>query len=160
VGKSTLADELMARLRDVGEGLIARIDFGKLREFHLRRDWSDQSAAEEEIAFENVVFIVRNYLRHGYRHVIVEDLKDFRVTEMSELFAEAKPAIVTLVLKDEAELRRRVAQRNDGWKDAEGAVAINREILERAEMAGERKIEVSGKRAQEVVREAMEVLGE
>jgi hypothetical protein len=148
----------MVRLRERGEGLVARIDFGKLREFHLLRDWSDQSAVEEELAFENLVFVVRNYLRRGYAHVIVEDLKDFRVVQMAEVFAEVKPAIVTLVLRNEAELRRRVAERDLGWKDGDGAAAINAQIRERGEVRGERKIEVGGKTVEEVGEEAMGVM--
>ena len=148
----------MERVRKRGAKPCAQIDFGKLREFHLERDWSNQSAAEEEIAFENLVFIVRNYLQRGYEHIIVEDLKDFRVQQMAEVFADAKPRIVTLVLRDGAELRRRIAQRNEGWTNADGAVEINREILERGEMVGERKIDVSGKTPGQVAQEAMRVL--
>ena len=75
-GKSTLAGSLRAILR----GPV--IDFGRLREFHLERDWSNQSAEEEAMTFENLLSIIRNYVRHGHRNIIVEDLQDHRVQQI------------------------------------------------------------------------------
>ena len=47
-GKSTLARALRNLLN------APWIEFGRLREFHLKPDWSDQSEAEESMAFENL----------------------------------------------------------------------------------------------------------
>lgn len=75
-GKTTIARLLHAEL----DG--AFIDLGHLREFHLDNEWSNASPREEGMAFENLLYIVRNYFRHGYAPVIVTDLRDFRVQEM------------------------------------------------------------------------------
>ena len=60
-GKSTLAAQLRALLRGPW------IDFGRLRKFHLERDWSNEGHEEEAMTFENLSSIIRNYIRHGYR---------------------------------------------------------------------------------------------
>jgi adenylate kinase family enzyme len=87
-GKSTLA----AQLRDLLRG--PWIDFGKLREFHLERDWSNQSDEEEAMAFENLVGIIRNYVRHGYRNIIVEDFQDRRVQQVPLVLHDVFPSPV------------------------------------------------------------------
>jgi predicted kinase len=148
-GKSTLAAALRTRLR------APWIDFGRLREFHLLPDWSDQSPQEESMAFENLLSIARNYLRHGYEHVIVDDLRHPRVLEVPATMPDVLVKIVTLVCSDPAELRRRIVQRNDGFKDADAAVRWNQQIITSAEAPGETRIDVASKSPEEVVREAM-----
>lgn len=46
------------------------IELGRLREFRLNRAWTNASSLEEEMAFENLVGIVRNYFRNGYKNVL------------------------------------------------------------------------------------------
>ena len=53
--------------------------------------------------------------------------------------------IVTLFVSDASELRRRIIERDDGWKDAEAAVAWNQRVIDRACVGHERKIDVTGK---------------
>jgi hypothetical protein len=66
---------------------------------------------------------------------------------------------VTLVLSDPAELRRRIEFRNDGWKDAEAAVAWNQRVLERACVAHESKIDVTNKSPDAVLDNVLSELG-
>ena len=149
-GKSTLAEGLKAELRGPW------IDFGRLREFHLERDWSDEGPDEEAMTFENLVFIIRNYVDKGYRNVLVDDLKDFRIQQAPAVLTELDLRIVTLVVSDDDELRRRVRARNDGWKDAERAVKWNRAVIERPAVQGEHKIDTVGHSPGEVVTAALE----
>ena len=148
-GKSTLAAALRAELR------CPWIDFGRLREFHLLPDWSDQSPQEESMAFENLISIARNYLRHGYEHVIIDDLRHPRVLEFPAAVPDALVKIITLVLSDPVELRRRIVARNDGFKDADAAVRWNQQIIESVAMPCETRIDVAKKSREEVLREAM-----
>ena len=136
-GKTTVAKLLQAELGSVF------LDFGRLREPHLKEDWSDGSDEEEAMAFENLVFVLRNYIRHGYENVIVTDLKERRVQEFPALFADDRLLIATLVLRDDEELRRRVGlpERDSGFRDEEAAVAWNRAILDRPRLRGEQKID-------------------
>jgi predicted kinase len=152
-GKSTLAAQLRTHLH------APWIDFGRLREFHLLPDWSNQSPQEEAMAFENLISIARNYLRHGYEHVIVDDLRHPRVLEFPDAMPEAVVKIVTLVLSDADELRRRIIARSDGFKDADAAVRWNQQILVSAAMPCETRIDVAGKSREEVLRQALVGLG-
>src|SRR3954467_2408337 len=91
-GKSTLAMQLRALLRGPW------IDFGRLREFHLERDWTNQSAEEEAMTFENLLSIIRNYIRHGYRNIIADDLQDHRIQQVPIALHDVPLRIVTLVV--------------------------------------------------------------
>ena len=101
-GKTTVSRLLHETFQSV------MIDFGTLREFHLDNLWTKQSEKEEQMAFENLVFILKNYIRNGYKNVIVNDLKDFRIEQIPEVFADDDYLIVTLVLHNDNELRTRV----------------------------------------------------
>jgi broad-specificity NMP kinase len=152
-GKSTLASQLRARLRGPW------IDFGRLREFHLEPDWSNQSPEEEAMAFDNLICIIRNYLRHGYSNIIIDDLQDHRVQQITSVLHDVPVRIVTLILSDPTELSRRIRSRGDGWKDTEAAVAWNQRVVERACVNHERKIDVTGKSPLAVFAEVLKILG-
>ena len=64
------------------------------RQLHLDREWSNTSEEEHEMAFENLVFVLRNYLKHGYRNLIVDDLQDWRIGSLSDAFADRDFRIV------------------------------------------------------------------
>jgi broad-specificity NMP kinase len=151
-GKSTLATQLRALLRGPW------IDFGRLREFHLERDWSNESIEEEAMTFENLISMVRNYLRHGYNNILVDDLRDHRIQQISSIMSDAPLHILTLFISNPSLLRRRVMTRNEGWKDAEAAVKWNQDVIERAAGDREYKIDVTTKSPAEVVEEALKIL--
>jgi dephospho-CoA kinase len=134
-GKTTVADLLHARLRS------PYIDFGVIREFHLDRDWLDESPQEEQMSFENLVYIIKNYIRNGYKNILVTDLQDFRVRQIPELFAEYNYLIATMVIKNDTELALRIRNRNDGWRDVPRAVDWNNQIQERPLLLGEHQID-------------------
>lgn len=134
-GKTTVADLLHRTLAS------PYIDFGYIREFHLDREWKDQSPREEQMSFENLVYILRNYIRYGYTNIIVTDLQDFRVQQIPVLFAGHSYLIATLVIGSDDELALRIEQRNDGWRDVGRALAWNRQIQERPLLTGEHRID-------------------
>lgn len=138
VGKSTVS---LALARSLGSPCL---EFSVLREPHLDPAWSNASPAEHEMAWENLQFIVRNYLKHGYRNVVVTDLRDERVRQVAQVFGDLEYRIVTLVIADEAELRRRVGARVDGFMNVEAAVDWNAAVRARPQLPRETKIEVDG----------------
>src|SRR5687768_17028607 len=83
-GKTTVSDLLYASLQS------PYIDFCDVRNFHLNRAWSNHSPEEEQMSFENLLSILKNYIRYGYKNVILNDLQDFRVRQIPELFAGHK----------------------------------------------------------------------
>ncbi len=91
-GKTTIAELLKKEL----DGPY--IDFGWLREWHLRPDWSNESPEEEEMAFDNLVYVLRNYSKHNYKNVIVTDLEDEKIQRLEDLFTNTNYLIATLIL--------------------------------------------------------------
>lgn len=110
------------------------------------------------MAFETLICVIRNYLRHGYSNIIIDDLQDHRVQQIANVLHDVPVQIVTLVLSDTSELRRRISSRKDGWKDAEAAVAWNQRVMARACVNHERKIDVTGKSPLAVFAEVLKIL--
>lgn len=150
-GKTTVSNLLHAEFRSV------LIDFGRLREFHLDELWSNASEEEEQMAFENLMFILKNYIRRGYRNVIVNDLKDSRIRQIPQIFESEDFLIVTLVLSDDEEHRARILEptRDSGWRDVERAFAWNHAVIERPAVKNEVKLDNTAKTpadaAQEII---------
>jgi adenylate kinase family enzyme len=125
-GKSTIAKLLRKQLKS------PEAHFGYLRNFHLTpKDWTKNvgigklSTKERKMSFQNIVFIVRNYLRHGYKNVIVHDLGDDYADKLARTFPKNKVIIFTL-MPDDAVIRARIKKRNSGWKNSTKAVFWNR----------------------------------
>jgi len=105
------------------------IDFGCLRVFHLDREWSSVSAEEEQMSFENLIFILKNYYHHGYKNVLINDLTDAKIQQLPTylLHDEFKYLIVTLTVSDDALLKQRVLEptRDSGFRNFERAIEWN-----------------------------------
>jgi chloramphenicol 3-O-phosphotransferase len=153
-GKTTVSRILHEKFRSV------MIDFGILREIHLDNGWTNQSEKEERMAFENLIFILRNYLRNGYKNIIVNDLRDFRVRQIPELFAPEDFLIATLVVKDDEILRARVLDpvRDSGWRDAERAIEWNRAVIDRPAVENEYKLDNTLKTPEQIALEIIDLL--
>ena len=134
-GKTTVSDLLYATLQS------PYIDFGDVRNFHLDWQWSNESPEEEQMSFENLVYILKNYIRYGYKNIILNDLEDFRVRQIPELFVENSYLIATLVVESDEELAARIRNRNSGFTNVERALAWNKEVRERPLLAGEHRID-------------------
>lgn len=132
-GKTTVSELLHEKFQSV------LIDFGCLRIFHLDPLWEKASKKEEQMAFEHPVYILKNYIRNGYQNVMVNDLKDFRIRQIPEIFAGENYIIITFVLSDDEELRTRILDpnRDSGFRNVEKTLAWNRAIIERETVLNE-----------------------
>lgn len=151
-GKTTVGELLRAELAS------PYIDFGCLREFHLDPEWKTQNQREEQMAFENLIYIVGNYVRNGWKNVIVTDLKDFRVVQTPEVFGHLNFLIATLVVDSDDEIAHRIRTRNDGWKDVDGAVRWNRQVRNREAVECEYKIDNSHREPRTTANGIMDLL--
>ncbi|MBE0698672.1 MAG: hypothetical protein IH586_17275, partial [Anaerolineaceae bacterium] len=70
VGKSTIAEALHRRLNSPW------FEFGWIPEFRQKGEVTLPYEEEEQLSFENLCLVVRNYLRHGFRNIILTDLRD------------------------------------------------------------------------------------
>src|SRR4029078_9024943 len=91
----------------------------------------------------------------GYEHVIVDDLRHPRVLQCPAAMPETLVRILTLVCSDEAELRRRIIERNDGFKDADAAVRWNEQIVASVATMGEIRLDVAKSSRDSVLHAAM-----
>ena len=105
------------------------IDFGCLRVFHLDPEWLNVSAEEEQMSFENLVFILKNYHYYGYKNILINDLTDAKIQQLPKYLShdEFKYLIVTLTVNDDAILKRRVLEptRDSGFRNFERAIEYN-----------------------------------
>lgn len=144
-GKTTVAKLLKDKLN------APAVHYDWLRRFHLDRDWSQTSYEEADMAFRNVVFIIKNYYEHDYSTVIVDFLYRDQQQELSQIFKDVDIKIFTLLVDDKEELKRRVlSERDSGWTLHEDSVQINKEISEQPALSNEIKIETSGISAEAV----------
>jgi uridine kinase len=136
-GKTTICEQLHQRFQSV------LIDFGCLRVFHLDPEWKKANPLEEQMAFDSLIFILKNYIKHDYAYILVTDLRDHRVQQIPDLFAGDKFTIVTLPVQDEDEHRRRVLDpdRDSGYRDYESAIAWNRSLNDRPSVTNEFKFD-------------------
>ncbi len=137
-GKTTVAELLVKKLHS------PYIDFGWLREFHLDREWKKASNREEKMSFENLVAILKNYIRYGYKNVVVTDLKDSKIQEISKFFKKDRYVIFSLIIEKNEEIKKRVlGPRDSGFKNVKEAVSWNKHLKERKTLLHEIKIDNS-----------------
>jgi hypothetical protein len=154
VGKSTVCAELQK-----SEGW-PRVNLGWLRQFHLKRDWADASDLEGQMAFENLVYILKNYAKYGYRPILVEDLLEDHLGQLSDLFLGVDYVVASLFLDDDSELIRRVTDetRDSGFRDVETATRWNVEIRSRRPGKNETMVD-AGRPLEEVVWDVRQLAG-
>ena len=136
-GKTTISRCLHQHFQSV------MIEIGWLRQYHLDPAWRKASAAEEAMSFENLVFILRNYFKHDYDTVLVSDLEEHRIQQIPSLFELHQFVIVSLVISNDEEHRRRVLDpdRDSGYRDDTTAIAWNHALIERPLLANEHKFD-------------------
>jgi len=148
-GKTTISNKLKIKLND-----CPLIDFGWIREFHLNKSWSNANNKEEQMSFENLVYILKNYIKNGYPYIIVNDLQDRRITEIPEIFNSTNYLIFSLLVKDENELSVRVmdSTRDSGFRDVKEALRWNKELSERDALPNEFKVDNSTRNPDETIK--------
>ncbi len=156
-GKTTISNQLKIKLED-----CPLIDFGCIREFHLNKLWSDASDKEEQMSFENLVFILKNYIKNGYPYVIVNDIKDKRVMEIPKLFDSTNYLIFSLVVNDDKELSDRILDntRDSGFKNVEEALKWNKQLIERDSAVNESKVDNSSRNPENAVKIILQKINE
>jgi dephospho-CoA kinase len=152
-GKTTIVLLLKEKLQS------PYIDFGWLREFHLDREWKNASENEEKMSFENLVSILNNYIKNGYKNVIVTDLTDSKVQDIPKIFEKNDYIIFSLTIATDAELQKRVlGERDSGFKNVEAAIRWNNDLKRRQLLPNEYKIDNSHNDPKRTVEEILELL--
>ena len=105
-GKSTTAALVHEKLRSPW------FEFGWIPEFRSLNPHTEISFEQEtEISFENLILVVKNYIRHGFKNVIITDINfDSQILRLPEVFAGLQYKLFTLYADDEA-MKKRVLLR-------------------------------------------------
>jgi chloramphenicol 3-O-phosphotransferase len=138
------------------------IDFGCLRVFHLDREWSNVSPEEERMSFENLVFILKNYYRYGYKNILVNDLTDAKIQQLPNYLShdEFKYLIITLTVSDDAILKQRVLEptRDSGFRNFERAIEWNGVLKTRELYKNEVRLDNTNMTVKETADQVLEIV--
>ncbi len=139
IGKSTVAHKLQKMLKS------PCFEFGWIPEFRYKENQEIDYVEEEGIAFENLVLVIKNYLKHGFKNIIITDLEDKRIFEIDKHFSAVDYCIFTLTTSDSNLLKERVLDegRTSGYRDWQKALEINDAILKRELLSNEIRIDNS-----------------
>lgn len=150
-GKSSVAQALQKQFAS------PCFEFGWIPEFRKKGAKTITYQEEEGIAFESLVLVAKNYVKHGFSNIIITDLEDKRITELHRHFKKEKYVLFTLTISDDESLKSRVMDktRTSKYRDVKSAIKINQEILARPLLPKEVRIDTTKISLPKVVKEIM-----
>jgi len=154
-GKSTVAALLHEKLG------CPWFEFGWIPEFrqknpHTILDWE----AEEALSVENLLLVTDNYLRHGFDHVILTDIREPYTDIVYRRYAPDRICLITLYAEEDAVLRNRVLTRDNGndYRNADEAAELNHVFRNRPKLPAEHRIPCDSRTPEEIVGEILRIL--
>ena len=123
-GKSTVAALLHKKLK------CPYFEFGWIPEFRNLNPYLEISYEQEEkLSFESLMLVAQNYLRHGYEHVILTDIRYEFLGELQKCFGQQMDTVILYCDSDDV-ICQRILNRNNGneYRDTQAACRINAQI--------------------------------
>ena len=118
-------------------------EFGWIPEFRNLTPYTEISFEQEtEISFENLILVVKNYVRHGFKNIIITDINlDSQILQLSKVFSGLDYKLFTLYAKDDT-LKNRILSRNNGntYRDWKSAIKENYFLTSRPLLQNEVRI--------------------
>lgn len=153
-GKSTLGEALRDRLQS------PYFEFGWIPEFRKLPNRELTQPEEESLSFENLSLVAKNYLRHGYKNIIITDLNDKRLLDIDKVFSDYTYVILTLVIDDENKHKARILDdtRSSDYRNVERAKRQNAMIKARSLLTNEYRINNTNASVDDIVKEAIEII--
>ncbi len=154
-GKSTIAKLLQEKMKS------PCFEFGWIPEFRHKNLSTEISYMEEEsIAFENLVLVLKNYVKHKFTNIIVTDLEDKRILELHKHFKKNNYILITLIMNDDKTLKSRILNktRSSKYRNWKSAIQINNSIKKRALLPKETRIDITKKSRQTVLKEFLKII--
>lgn len=153
-GKTTIARLLKEKLNSV------HLDYDWIRGLHLDKGWKNVNNTEEEMSFENLIFLLKNYAKHNYENVIVGG---FTETNISKVFGELqnyKNIVITFYLNNDEVLKQRVLteSRDSGFRDFKQSIQFNRKLKDELHFPNEHKIDNTNQNPEETASQILEIL--
>ena len=153
-GKSSVVKVLQEKLQS------PCFEFGWIPEFRKKNGKEISYEEEEELAFENLHLVVKNYIKHGFRNIILSDFEDKRIVNLHDLYADTDYILFTLFVSDDELLKKRVLNesRSSEYRDYKEAIRINVRISKHELLPNEIKIDTTNISVEEVVDKILERL--
>ncbi|MEI6849716.1 MAG: AAA family ATPase [archaeon] len=152
-GKTTIANLIQKELNS------PLIDLGWLREYHLDPMWKKANKKEAKMAFENLVFILKNYKKNGYKNVIVTDLLEDMTSQIPRLFSKENYIIIRLMVNNDNELKKRViGNRDSGFKNFKKSILLNKAMQKKGSLKNEIRIDNTHNNISKVLNEILEIV--
>ncbi len=153
-GKTTIAKLLKVKLGS------PHIDYDWIRDLHLNSEWSNTNDSENEMSFENLIFILRNYKKHNYHNVLVGGFTEKDIEKVLSEFKNDKYIVITLFLTNEEELKKRVLMesRDSGFRDFEQSIKFNKRLREELKFTNEYKIDNTNQSPEEIANQIKDLL--
>jgi len=154
-GKTTVSKKLHEILRSPW------FEFGWIPEFaNINPHTKILPRLEEQIAFENLVLVAKNYMRHGFKNIILSDLQDVRMLDIHGNFAEHSYIIVTLFSESDDVIKTRILGRDNGndYKNFEQSIGINKLVKNRNPLPNEYRIRSDNQSVDDIVAQVLEII--
>lgn len=120
-------------------------EFGWIPEFRNKGVKTISYQEESGIAFENLMLVTKNYIKHGFDNIFITDLEDQKITELHHHFKKEKYILFTLTVSDDKILKSRIMDktRTSKYRDFKAAFKINEDILARPLLPKEVRIDTT-----------------
>jgi len=119
-------------------------------------------ADEEQMTFETLMLVCKNYIKHGFKNIILSDLNDKRLFDITEYFKDTSYVIFTLYSNNDDVIKQRILNRNDGneYKNFKESFKINNMIKGRNTLPNEYRIRPDNQSADNVTSQIVSLLAE
>lgn len=145
-GKSTIGKLLEEKLNS------PYIRYDSLREIHLKKDWQNHNDKERQMTYENLVFILKNYIKNDYKNIIVDGPREYNIAKLEKDFKDNNYLIITLVLSDDDVLKERVmSERSSNWREVDKSIYTNNRLKTHYKWMNEIKIDTTNQAPEETV---------
>jgi dephospho-CoA kinase len=116
---------------------------------------------KEQMTFETLVFVVRDYINHNFENIILSDLIDERLLDIPVVFRNKNYIIFTLYSEDDDVIKNRILNRNNGndYKTFEESIMLNRMIINRKVLPNEYRIRSDNQTPDEILSQIIDITG-
>ncbi|MBP5282426.1 MAG: hypothetical protein J6Z22_07975 [Lachnospiraceae bacterium] len=154
IGKTTLANGLLAHYK------TTCIEQPMVPEFISRDGVEPMTGELEELTcWENQVAMMKCFHKLGYKNVIASDIDDLRTADIPIVFKGTDFITIKLICSDLEQLREQMKNRpNNGLIDYELQEKMNAKNRGRAPLINEVELDVTGKSAEQVLEEAIQII--
>lgn len=154
IGKTTLAKKLFEHYKST------YIEQNMVPEF-ISKDGGEEvrGELEEKTCWLNTVAMLKCFNELGYKNVLGLDFDDLRTRDISEVFKGYDFITIKLISTNLKQIQEQMKYREEGGLiDYELQQKMNQKNLNRSPLINEFTIDVSGKDAEQVFQEAIEIV--